>query len=159
MENLEDLKKKYEELGKEIERLENAENGGRVKEGRTYYYIDDEGDIMSDSDYRYCTDTYRFEIGNYFRTESEAESALEKIKIYTKLKRLADRLNVKDPISWRNEYQNKYYIRVNRNVNELGIDRNQYLQKQGIIYCTDNNFLNIAKEEIGEEELKKLLID
>lgn len=45
--------------------------GGR---GDSYYFIDDEGAIRHEIDINDGMDNYRYNIGNYFKTEAEAES-------------------------------------------------------------------------------------
>ena len=118
MENLADLERKYEELGKEIERLKEQQNGGRVK-GERYYYLYSDGDADNTIDTFDKTDSRRFELGNYFKTEEEAKKVVEKIQIYTELKRLAERLNNGQKINWDNSNQLKYPIKYNHNSNTI----------------------------------------
>lgn len=81
----------------------------------------------------------------------------EKMKIYTQLKDLALRLNNGEKIDWENDNRAKWHI-CYKNGTALGFDDNYTcaLQDLGQIYCLDKNFLEIAKKEIGEENLKKL---
>ena len=58
----------------------------RAKKGKTYWYIDDYGRV------RFCTENgdglsnLRFELGNYFETEEEANSVAPKVKeLYNKI--------------------------------------------------------------------------
>lgn len=50
------------------------------KEGDDYYYIDNDGDIISDNWDEMPTDADRYNFGNCFRTEEEAEVMAEKVK-------------------------------------------------------------------------------
>lgn len=51
----------------------------RAEEGENYYYITDNGVICGIDD-GFPLDTYRYDSGNYFKTESEANEYAEKIK-------------------------------------------------------------------------------
>ena len=65
--NPEILKDWFEEIPEKHERW----RGGR---GDSYYFIDDEGAIRHEIDTNDGMDNYRYNIGNYFKTEAEAES-------------------------------------------------------------------------------------
>lgn len=81
-----------------------------------------------------------------------------KAKIETKLKNIAERLNAGRKIDWEDENQSKFIILYNCKSKILGlldlysVYRWKY---QGGIYCLDENFLEVAKQEIGEENLIK----
>lgn len=158
MENLEELKKQYEELGQKINELENnlknKNNRSRVNHGCEYYYIDEYSEIASDEEYNVELDDSRYNIGNYFKTKEQAKKALRKTLIYTKLKDLANRLSEEEPVDWDNIDQDKFCI-YNEN-NRLLQDSRCYTQNLGDIYCTCEDFLEIAIKEIGEEKLKEL---
>lgn len=157
MEKLQELKKKYKELGEEIERLEKKRDVWKPEKDEEYYVIDPDGDVYSDNWANMDTDELVYEIGNCFKTREEAEKAVEKAKIYTQLKRLAEEENT-EPIDWTNEKQTKYYIAYECHPDEHEL-RECYtltLKIAGIIYCTNGNFLKIAKERIGEKNLLKL---
>lgn len=155
MNKLEELEKKYKELGEEIERLK-GKSGERWRadyEGE-YWYID--GDIQLDNDKNWGCDEYRFNIGNYFKTEEEACKVLDKILIYNKLRDLALRLNEGKTIDWKDVQQCKYYIFYSDICEKLDISFAQTTKRLYDIYCLDPNFLRVALEEIGEEDLRKL---
>lgn len=163
MENLEELKKKYEELGQKINELENnlknKNNRSRVNNDCEYYYINYiNGDLEIDSDKEInCKiDDSRYNIGNYFKTKEQGGKVLEKLKIYTKLKDLADRLSEDDPVDWSNINQDKFYIYYSHRRNSLSQDSCCYTHPIGSIYCTCTDFLRVAIKKIGEEELKEL---
>lgn len=82
--------KKLEEIKSKVKKI-NEKYGirkrWRAERGRGYYYIDDECTAFGTYDYRCNEDNIRYELGNYFRTEEDAEKALEKIKqIFNELK-------------------------------------------------------------------------
>lgn len=163
MENLEELKKKYEKFRQKINEFENnlknKNNRRRVNHDCEYYYINYiNGDLEIDSDTE-CNckiDDSRYNIGNYFKTKEQAEKALRKILIYVKLRDLADRLSKKNPIDWSNSDQYKFYIYYDHRHNYLSQDSFCYTHYIGSIYCTCEDFLDEAIKEIGEEELREL---
>ena len=160
MKRLKELEKKYKELGEEIERLKcKSTERWRADYAGEYWYIADNGDVTEDEDGDWVCDEHRFDIGNYFKTEEEAEKVLNKILIYNKLKDLALRLNKGEPVDWGNKNINKYYIYLTCHTggeNKLTWSYNQSCKEFGNIYCLDPNFLSVALDEIGEEDLRKL---
>ena len=168
MNEIEKLKEKQEKLERDIEALGTQINELEEKEitksgkrwrgvkDRFYWYIEGDcevyGEYEKDDDY----DNARYEIGNYFRTEEEAKKVVEKIKIYTRLKDLALRLNKGEKIDWDNSTSAKWSIGLSNSNNALQCCYAYKGQDVGQIYCLDPDFLNIAKQEIGEENLRKL---
>lgn len=71
------------------------------------------------------------------------------------LQDLADELNEAEPIDWTDDTQLKVYIEYNCRVNQL-MQSFSYISKDLNIYSTSVDFLEIAKERIGEERLIKL---
>lgn len=158
-EKQEELKRGLEELEIQINELEKKEitkSGKRWRgaKDRFYWYI--ESDCKVYAEYEKDDDYYnaRYKIGNYFRTKEEAEKTIEKIKIYARLKDLALRLNEGREVNWDDSAQDKWHIYYE--YNSLTTTGSYGYQDIGQIYCLDSNFLNIAKREIGEENLKKL---
>ena len=160
-EKQEELERDLEELGTQINELEEKEITKSVKrwigvKDRFYWYIEGDckvyGEYEKDDDY----DNARYEIGNYFRTEEEAKEVVEKTKIYTRLKDLALRLNKGEKIDWDNSTSAKWNIGLSNSNNALQCCYAYKGQDVGQIYCLDPDFLNIAKQEIGEENLRKL---
>lgn len=157
---LSELEKKYKELGEEIERFKKEQSKKikvwKPKEKEPFWLMDSTGDTAfgtwSDSTTIHKT---MFELGNCFKTKSEAESVSEKIKIYTKLKRLAEEINT-EPIDWKNVVQEKFYIYYDCDKNKIDAFYYTNCKDIGQIYCTNKNFLKTALEQIGEENLLKL---
>ena len=158
-EKQEKLERDLEALGTQINELEEKEitkSGKRWRgvKDRFYWYIEGDcevyGEYEKDDDY----DNARYEIGNYFRSKEEAEKVVEKIKIYTRLKDLALRLNEGREVNWDDSAQDKWYIYYE--YNSLTTTVSYGYQDIGQIYCLDSNFFDIAKREIGEENLRKL---
>lgn len=61
----------FDEWFEEIPEKHERWRGGR---GDSYYFIDNEGAIRHEIDTNDGMDNYRYNIGNYFKTEAEAES-------------------------------------------------------------------------------------
>lgn len=160
-EKQEKLERDLEELGTQIDELEKKEitkSGKRWRgvKDRFYWYIEGDckvyGEYEKDDDY----DNARYEMGNYFRAKEEAEKILEKIKIYMQLKDFALQLNKGREIDWEDDEQEKYYIYYDRETMKLDYNSSWSYQNIGQICCLDKQFLNKAKCEIGEDNLKKL---
>lgn len=158
MKNLEELKRKYEELGKEIERLENKKSykRWRAEFNNDYYYIDEDGNINSIYENNDISDVFKYKTRNYFKTEEEAEKYRKNLKTYYELMDLAEELNNGEKIDWNNASQQKYSILYNTEINKLISLDNLVLREIGQIYCLNSKFLIIAKEKIGEERLENL---
>lgn len=158
MSNLEELKKKYEELGKEIERLENQKKNKRWRANheKDYYYIDEDGTINSIYEDNDICDDYHYKVRNYFKTKEEAQRQLDNIDTYYDLMDLAEELNNGEKIDWSNHTQIKYHLYYDSYNNTLVQTSTYKLKDLGQIYCLDKNFFKIALERIGKERLEKL---
>ena len=77
------------------------------------------------------------------------------MKIETKLKNIAERLNNGRKIDWKNVEQKKFFIYYNCDDEILDYDFRLTFKFQGTIYCLDENFLEVTKLEIGEKKLIK----
>ena len=151
-----DMKAKIEEVEKEELKKAEAKKRWRAKESGIYYYIDN--DLLVDNDWE-GSDTYdneRYKYRNYFQKCEQAEKVAKRIKIYVKLKDLAEELNGNKKIDWCNVAQRKYSISYSFTSKEFEIYDIMTSKDLGQIYCLDENFLKIAKERIGENRLKKL---
>ena len=158
MKDLKELRKKYEELGEEIKRLENLKKSKRWRAelNKSYFYISNDGNIFFTEEKNHKLDNYRYKTRNYFKTSEEAERYLEKIEIYYELMDLAEELNGEEEIDWINNEQNKYYIYFNCCEQKLKQDANWLTIRLGQIYCLNSDFLKVALERIGADRLKKL---
>lgn len=128
----------------------------RAIEDKYYYTFNKIGHINKFTENYDPTDNFLYSIGNYFETKEEAQEYKENLITKQKLKDLALRLNKGGEIDWNDECQSKYYIYLApKDVLYINsINRRQIL---GQVCCLDNDFLNIAKEEIGEKALIKLI--
>lgn len=158
-EKQEELKEEIEKLGTQIKELEEQEKKckrWRASRKGKYWYITPSAIVNYTIEINDDQDNRSYETGNYFRTEEEAKKMVEKIKIYTQLKDLALRLNKGEKIDWDNSTSAKWSIGLSNSNNALQCCYAYKGQDVGQIYCLDPDFLNIAKQEIGEDNLKKL---
>lgn len=158
MENLEELKKKYEELGKEIERLENQKKNKRWRADETdrYFYISNNKEIVAAYETGDKIDNFRYKSRNYFKTEKEAQQYLDNLDTYYDLMDLAEELNKGREIDWNDTEQGKFSIYYELENEKLNYTISHYVKELSQIYCLDENFLEIAEERIGLERLEKL---
>lgn len=159
MNNLEELKRKYEELGKEIERLEKEKKDKRwrAENNENFYYIDNDGYIASIHEDNSPCDNFKYKIRNYFKTEKQAQEHLENINTYYDLMDLAEELNNGEKIDW-NNYKEKHYIYYDFGHKRLSDSFCCQNRDLGQIYCLDSYFIDVAIEKIGKERLEKLFI-
>lgn len=75
MKNLNELEKKYEELGEEIKKLKQKKKWVRekAKNGERYYMVDDINTIGFTKDEADEFDSRRYKVGNYYLAYEEAE--------------------------------------------------------------------------------------
>lgn len=159
MNNLEKLKRKYEELGKEIERLEKEKSckRWRAKEDQEYYYINNYlNSVSMDLEENKITDNYLYKTFNYFKTEEEAQRHLDNINTYYELMNLAEELNEGKKIDWNETSQKKFYICYDYYNEELSLCYHYNVKDTCQICCLSENFLKIALERIGEDRLENL---
>lgn len=160
LEQIDELKQKIEELEKEITspEFEGIKKSVRWKPecDEEYFYIDSFGGICHDDwcdDYQ---DLFRFNTGNCFKTEQEALDFKENLLTKQQLKDLVLELNNGVEVDWAKNGQLKFSIYLNHQGNLVQYEC-LYCPDLGQVYCLDRNFLDIAKERIGEEELIKLI--
>ena len=157
-----------EKVKEEVPDFEVASDGRIIKinnfESDKRVYLIEAGDVnCADEEYiynfkpdflkNYC------KYGLIFSTKEVRDKMLEKQEIYLKLKNLAERLNKEQKNDWNNYNRKKYYIRYDYEDKEFLRDCNFTFRTLNNIYCSDENFLKIAKEEIGEDNLLKLFED
>ena len=93
--------------------------------------------------------------GLAYATPEARDRAMFKLEIETKLENIAERLNNVRKINWEDENQAKFRIYYDYNDKKLDFCDRYWRKDQGIIYCLDEDFLEVAKKEIGELNLIK----
>lgn len=152
---LDEIRKTKEYLANIEKMLEECEYGRwKPKDGETWYYLNTYLEVIED----YCLtkmDSLFCKRYNCFQTREQAEAEAEKILVRRMLEDIARRLNKGVRLNWDKNEQSKYYIELYRN----NIITNFFYahKAQGTVYCLDENFIDVAIQEIGEERLKKYL--
>lgn len=158
MEELTKLSEKIKELKSEIE--QKLSKRFRALKGEDYFVIGMKGEICKVTEEEKDFDNYNYEVGNYYRSKEEAQAELNRQKTKIKLKDLALKLNNGRFIDWNDTNQTKFSIiydysddPYNRG-ERVGLKLRSYnCYKKSDIYCLDSCFLEVAKREIGEENL------
>lgn len=158
---IEALEKQLEKLKKEVNspEFEGIKKGVRQKpkKDENYFFLGGDGGIYPETYLGDGIDLFRFNIGNCFKTEQEAEEYKENLLTKQQLKDLALELNNGVEIDWSDDNQLKFYIYSGRFQQDLDQDNNIGCPDVGQVYCIDESFLDVAKERIGEEKLIKLI--
>ena len=168
--SVKELFKKFNIKYKELPDFEVAEDGRIIKINN----YSSEQVIYVACDYNHIKEGYEIfnlnptfldfalKYGLAYATEQARDIALFKLEIETKLKNIAERLNAGRKIDWEDEDQSKFIIFYNYRSKILGLldlYGVYHWKYQGAIFCLDKNFLDVAKQEIGEENLIKYFED
>ena len=140
-------------LKQRIAELEEQEKRGREfpLEGDKYWFMSDSGGVIDTSFYRnYYIDNDRIDIGNFFRTEEQAELAVEKLKVEAELRKFSRPFE---------DNNNNYYIEFCLFDKTLSIDNNDCFQTQGTIYFESTTIANEAIDAIGADRIKKYIFE
>lgn len=89
--NMENLsQEEREQLLKLVEKGQSDAKGEWPQEGDDYYFLTSDDCIEEESWYGDEFDCFRYDVGNMFRTEEEAEWYREHLKVCAELRRMAD---------------------------------------------------------------------
>lgn len=153
---LNEIKKTEEHLANMKKMLAECEyEGWKPKNGDEYWYINENYKAINLIFSNTPFDSSKINDYNCFQTQEQAEAEAEKILVRRMLEDIARRLDKGVKIDWNNAEQPKHYIALYWDT----IVINSYLahKVQGVVYCLDKNFKDVAIQEIGEERLKKYL--
>ena len=155
---LEEIEKTKEHLANMEKMLKECDGRWKPKDFSPYFYVDS---CMKIEESNFYNDTYihseRYNTYSTFKTKEEAQQEAEKILVRRMLEDIARRLNKEQKIDWNEEKQIKYSIGLDTIDNEIIWDKETRFISQGMVYCLDMNFYNVAIKEIGEERLIKYL--
>lgn len=108
-----------------------------------YWYIDNVGHLHYSNWYGFLIDTYRFEIGNVFKTKEEAIHELEHRKVLAELKQFSSNF----------EYgKQNYYMYYSARYNKIIISYEEYSQRSDI-YFNSREIIEEVVEKIGKENI------
>lgn len=142
-----------------VEREVVEEPKWKPREGELYFYVNSNGEI----EYRYyknrnINDKRRIcNIGNYFKTDEEAEHMVEKLKVIKELKELSNiKFNMNDYLKNNKIYYIAYDFTQNRIVPLFdNISRNIPFN----VYFSTKEDCERAIKTIGEDRIKKYYFD
>lgn len=129
----------------------------KPKNDELYYYVSDIGRVSEARNHGWSPSINFEEFYNCFRSEKQAEAEAEKILIRRQLEDIARRLNKGRNIDWFKCYQKKYYLGYSYINSRITRECRTTMIAEGAVYCLDENFLDVALEEIGKERLRKYL--
>lgn len=160
-----DKQKLQNEITKTKEHLANMEKmltkceyeRWKPKQDELYWFVDSYLKVINDywvdtSDQRELYNAY-----NCFQTREQVEAEAEKILVRRMLEEIARRLNKDEKIDWTDSSQDKHYIYLDTETDELVYGDTIWCKTQGTVYCLDQYFLYVSIKEIGEERLKNYL--
>ena len=120
-----------------------------------YYSVNAIGEVTENTWRGSDIDECKYDFYNCFRTYEQAEAEAEKILVRRMLEDIARRLNKGKEITW-STVGAKYFLMIDCDGNII-TEFNSCITIQGVIYCFDRTFKDVAIQEIGEERLKKYL--
>lgn len=125
--------------------------------GDLYYYINSNGDIKFS--YYNTRSIDKRCIGNFFKTDEEAEHMVEKLKVIKELRDFALEHNDEE-IDWVDNEQDKWEICYKDSNDGVKPAYNIYYRAQAFnIYFTSLEIAKEAIKTIGEERIKKYYFD
>lgn len=152
--NLENLsKEEREQLMKLIQKSNGCKRKVWKPECDKNYWIINGFRVVNSSWDNDNVDYRRYEIGNCFKTEKDAEFALEKLKVEAELRRFAEENNECE-IDWTDRKQNKWLICYNYDSKNIDTGYDDTLRTH-YIYFSSKEIAKQAIKHIGEERLKK----
>lgn len=152
---LEEINKTEEHLADMKKMLEECEyKRWKPEKGEIYWWVGGSSLNIMTSD---RISPFHYLTYNCFKTKEEAEQEAEKILVRRQLEDIARRLNKDEKIDWNNQEREKYCLAYDNNDKCICQATNKFTVRQGTVYCLDENFKDIAIQEIGEERLKKYL--
>lgn len=150
---LKDIKALYEEKFKckvEQERLKRC----RAEVSERYYYITYKGTICHSYDNSAIWDDFRYDTGNYFKTEEEAEEYKKKLILQQAYKDWCA-----FDCDWHDENQIKYFSYYSHKSNRIDFELNKLCKKQGVVYSESPLRIQEFIDKIGEDDFIKYVLE
>ena len=144
------LLNRIEELEKELLELKEQvkEQQEFPQSGERYWYNNGGGMVNSCFWKSEQFDLNRYRIGNMFKTEKEAEFAVEKLKVEAELQKFGRPFK---------EDEYNYFIQIHPSHNNIVVESDDFYQTQGTIYFESTTIANEATDTVGAERIKKYL--
>lgn len=154
------LTTQLDKIERSTKQIASANKDVRWKPGVNYryWYVNDVGEVKWEYWYHNNQyDSYRYSIGNCFKTQCEASEYKELLQTKQALRDLALELNDGVDAIWDNVDQRKYVVYFDSSKNVMNMGEVHWTFDMGQICCLNENFLSLARERIGEEKLIKLI--
>ena len=144
------LLNRIEELEKELLELKEQvkEQQEFPQSGERYWYSNGGGMVNSCFWKSEQFDLNRYRIGNMFKTEKEAEFAVEKLKVEEELRKFGRPFK---------EDEYNYFIQIHPSHNNIVVESDDFYQTQGTIYFESTAIANEATDTVGADRIKKYL--
>lgn len=158
--DIEEAQRKLDEARKKLDEYNTGYKRWKPKEGERYYYVAETGEAVGSCNAEGLNEVILsryYNAYNCFQTREQAETEAEKILVRRQLEDIAKRLNKGRRLDWDNSYQFKNSISFDFFTNKIVSYRRFQQKEQGAVYCLDENFLDVAKREIGEDRLIKYI--
>lgn len=162
MKNFEEMtQKKLQEMYNKMVDFEKMSNSStqqpepkrwRAKLVELYYHLGDDGDIILEDDIHNLADNFRYETGNYFKTEQEVEEYKKK-----QLLQKAYEDWCKFDCNWNDKEQVKHY--VNCVFGKIYFNSTYVIKTQGAVYAKSKEIIQEFIDKIGEEDFKKYILE
>lgn len=147
-------------LSTELEKCENEQvlSVWKPKENEKFYYILCDGGIYGDKfDSANLQNSEIVHIGNYYKTEEEAEFEAQREK-FTRLFRKYVKEH-SEPLDWENFEQEKWYCAYNYLFSRIEYHSVYSYQHTFQIYASSKEILQDAIKFIGEDNFKKYILE
>lgn len=129
----------------------------KPNKNKKYYHVRAEGDTYKTVNVNLGGDDCIISIGNYFKTEEQAERIVEKVKVIKELQDFALDNN-EEEIDWVDNEQDKWELSY-KDSNIEPICNNYYRAQTFNIYFTSLEIAQEAIKKIGEDRIKKYYFD
>ena len=157
-----EMQEQFDKMQKQLDELKQVKVKEQKKKWKPeidekYWFINDCGMVDWAS---WCddeSDNWRYLTGNVFKTEQEAKEYKKKIEIQSKFKNFVE--DRSDELDFKNNKQTKYHLKYDYYNNVITYDWNQSYKIQGVIYASSGQILRDAIKEIGEENIKKYVLE
>nr|DAW58902.1 MAG TPA: Protein of unknown function (DUF2829) [Caudoviricetes sp.] len=129
----------------------------KPNKNKKYYHVRAEGDTYKTVNVNLGGDDCIISIGNYFKTEEQAERIVEKVKVIKELQDFALDNN-EEEIDWVDNEQDKWELSY-KDSNVEPICNNYYRAQAFNIYFASKEIAQEAIKKIGEDRIKKYYFD
>ncbi len=149
LEEIAELKERLDSLEKKYDSFNPPNKRWRAKQGDGYYLISAVGSIRYDKENEAAIDGLHYDIGNYFKTEEEAEFEIERLKVIAELR---DWATLPSEFNWDDCYDKKYMILLESDEVKVGF---YALHQSSDLYFKTKEQALSAIEAVGEERIIK----